>query len=135
MFRIVLVSGVISFSYNSSGLIGAVFSSVGKTALPTPSGPNSLADPISLFESPIQLDILHTELLPFCAFSDPIQVLGINEYHDETPNRVSNSGFGPYSGTSSLGLEPNGGQSQIGSPRECETLEQQQKSAYMRPAV
>jgi hypothetical protein len=122
---------------NTSGLIGAVFSSVGKPELPTPSGPNSLAGPTSLFEDPVQLDVLHTELRSFCTFSDPIQVAARDEYYDEVLNRVATSGSGPDSTTSGLGSESdsNGTQSQTGSPKVCKTPEQQQELAYMQPTV
>jgi len=115
---------------NTSGLIGAVFSSVGKPELPTPSGPNSLAGPTSLFEDPVQLDILHIELRSFCVFSDPIQIVARDQYYDEILNRVATSGSGPDLGSES---DSNGVQSQTESPKVCKTPEQRQELAYTQP--
>jgi hypothetical protein len=130
-----LRSNLLLLPCNSSGLIGAVFSSVGKPVLPIPSGPSSLAGPTSLFENPVQRDILHTELRSFCAFSDPIQMVGRDRYYDEILNRGENSGSGPNSRTSSSGSESNGRQSQIGNRKVRRAPEQQQESTYMQPAI
>jgi len=107
--------------YNTSGLIGAVFSSVGKPELPTPSGTSSLAGPTCLFEDPVQRDVLHLQLRSFCPFSEPIQLVGRDQHHDELNSATTS--------------EP-GSNEEGQSPDACETPpEQQYEWAYTQPAV
>jgi len=118
---------------STSGLIGAVFSSVGKPELPLPSGSNSLACPTSLFEGPVQLDILNTELRSFCPFNDPIQIVGRDQtYVYDEP--FASCGMTSGSSDSMTESGSSGRQSQIGSPEACKTLGQQE-SAYTQPDV
>lgn len=119
-------------------MIGAVFSSVGKPELPTPSGSNSLADPIRLFGDPVQLDVLRLQLQSFCPFAQPIQLFGRDERHvgpsyPATPEfrfgSVTNSG----SGSSESGS--NEGWSRAESPGVCEAPERLQERAYVQPSI
>lgn len=121
---------------NTSGLIGAVFSSVGKPELPTPSGPSSLDDPTRFIEDPIRVGVLNTELRSFCPFSEPIQLLGKYLVYDE-PTYPTTSEPRPEAVNYSSGSESgsNEGRSRAESPGVCKTPEQQRGWDYSYPVV
>ncbi|KAF9791873.1 hypothetical protein BJ322DRAFT_1439 [Thelephora terrestris] len=119
---------------NTSGLIGAVFSSVGKPELPTPSGPNSLAGPTQLFEDPIQKVVLMTELRSFCPFREPIQVVGRDQHcHGDRLSCHLEPGFDSINSGSESESGSNEGRSRTESPGFCKTPEQQRGWDYTQP--